>query len=336
MPSRPGSGVKVVRKRLADGTIREYRYARAAPPEAPDAGSMAALLAGFRGSPEFAALSPRTQDQYRIYLRPWDEPEWARFPVREVTRRHILAIRDALAAPRVLDNGRRAGGLGAATAFGRVTGALFAWALDRGWIEHTPAGRIKALAKGRLPDWGEDAIALALDKLPEACRRVVVLGLYTGQRRGDLARLTWGQVREGRILLTQGKTGQALSLPIHPTLAAELAGWRGAGRVGPILLSERGKPWTDNHLSREMGHQLGKIGLRGLNVHGLRKAAARRLAEAGCTPHEIAAITGHQTLAMVQHYTRAADQAAMATGAVVKLQGAVSSTSGNRETKRRK
>ena len=27
--------------------------------------------------------------------------------------------------------------------------------------------------------------------------------------------------------------------------------------------------------------------------HGLRKAASRRLAEHGCTPHEIAAITGH-------------------------------------------
>jgi len=328
--------VKVVRKRLADGTMREYRYTRGpAQPERPDTGSVAALLAAFKGGPEYAALAPSTRAQYAIYLRPWEEPEWARFPVREVTRRHIMAMRDALASPRILPSGRRTGGPGAATAFGRITGALFGWALDRGLIEHSPAQRIKALAKGRLPDWGEDAIALALDKLPEAFRRVVVLGLHTGQRRGDLARMAWQQVRDGRIAIVQGKTGAEVLVPLHPVLAAELAAWR-QGRVGTILLSPRGKPWTDTHLSREMGAQLAKLGMPGLNVHGLRKAASRRLAEAGCTPHEIAAITGHRTLAMVQHYTDAADRAHMAGGAIVKLHSAVSRAGGNRETKPRK
>jgi len=41
--------------------------------------------------------------------------------------------------------------------------------------------------------------------------------------------------------------------------------------------------------------------------HGLRKAAARRLAEAGCTEHEIAAITGHASLREIARYTKAAD-----------------------------
>ena len=39
-----------------------------------------------------------------------------------------------------------------------------------------------------------------------------------------------------------------------------------------------------------------------------RKAAARRLAEAGCTVHEIAAITGHTTLKEVERYTKAVDR----------------------------
>lgn len=47
-------------------------------------------------------------------------------------------------------------------------------------------------------------------------------------------------------------------------------------------------------------------------AHGLRKAAARRLAEAGCSASEIAAITGHKTLAEVERYTRAADQERLA------------------------
>jgi hypothetical protein len=53
-------------------------------------------------------------------------------------------------------------------------------------------------------------------------------------------------------------------------------------------------------------------------AHGLRKAAARRLAEAGCSASEIAAITGHKTLAEVERYTRAADQERLARRAIQK------------------
>jgi integrase len=50
----------------------------------------------------------------------------------------------------------------------------------------------------------------------------------------------------------------------------------------------------------------------GRSPHGLRKACDRRLAEAGTTAHQIAAITGHATLAEVERYARAAEQAQMA------------------------
>ncbi|WP_082064366.1 tyrosine-type recombinase/integrase [Brevundimonas sp. KM4] len=54
---------------------------------------------------------------------------------------------------------------------------------------------------------------------------------------------------------------------------------------------------------------------------GLRKAAARRLAESGCTPHQIAAITGHKTLKEVERYTRAAAQKALAGAAMERVKG---------------
>jgi len=49
-----------------------------------------------------------------------------------------------------------------------------------------------------------------------------------------------------------------------------------------------------------------------LSMHGLRKAAARSLAEAGCTTHEIASITGHKTLSEIERYTREAELARLA------------------------
>ena len=51
------------------------------------------------------------------------------------------------------------------------------------------------------------------------------------------------------------------------------------------------------------------------------KAAARRLAEAGCSVSEIAAITGHRTLKEVSRYTQAADQKTMAKAAIGKIGG---------------
>ena len=42
------------------------------------------------------------------------------------------------------------------------------------------------------------------------------------------------------------------------------------------------------------------------------RAAARRLAEAGCSANVIASITGHKSLSEIERYTKAADQARMA------------------------
>jgi integrase len=47
-------------------------------------------------------------------------------------------------------------------------------------------------------------------------------------------------------------------------------------------------------------------------THGIRKAAARRLAKAGCSANEIAAITGHASLEEVARYTKAAEQKRLA------------------------
>lgn len=51
-------------------------------------------------------------------------------------------------------------------------------------------------------------------------------------------------------------------------------------------------------------------------THGLRKAAARRRAEAGCSANEIAAITGHVSLEEVARYTGAAEQKRLARSAL--------------------
>jgi integrase len=62
-----------------------------------------------------------------------------------------------------------------------------------------------------------------------------------------------------------------------------------------------------------------EAGLHSLAAHGLRKAACRRLAEAGCSEKQIAAISGHASLNEVARYTKAADQVRLARDAMTKI-----------------
>src|SRR5215831_19082113 len=69
--------------------------------------------------------------------------------------------------------------------------------------------------------------------------------------------------------------------------------------------------------------QCQRIGLdKGLSPHGLRKASCRRMAEAGCSAHEIASESGHMSLKEVQRYCDAADQARMALRAAERVKAA--------------
>ena len=71
-----------------------------------------------------------------------------------------------------------------------------------------------------------------------------------------------------------------------------------------------------------------EAGLRGFSAHGLRKASMTRLAEAGCSVHEIAAFSGHKTLSEIAHYTRSVEQAALAREAMAKARTKLSKSVG--------
>jgi integrase len=322
MKSRPKgrSAGRIVRHTLADGTTKVYRYGPHRPQHRSYAAndSLAALIAEFQRSPEWRRLAETTCQNYALYLRTLDRVGHVR--VQDVRKRDLLSARDSIAANR---------GDGAAIGFIRAASALFAWAIRREWIEHNPAqGGTEGLTRGHLRAWTTLEADTAIDLLPEHLRRVVVLALYTGQRRGDLCTLRWSAYDGHAIRLTQEKTAEPVVIPCHAALKSELDAWRQGPIVGiaeaTILTDARGKPWKPNLLSHYLPAALVRIGLSNeLNVHGLRKLAATNLAEAACTAHEIAAITGHKTLAMVELYTRTADQQRLAGAAIMRLSGRV-------------
>jgi len=122
-------------------------------------------------------------------------------------------------------------------------------------------------------------------------------------------------IRDGELAVRQGKTNAALLIPVLPELQAIIDATP-TGHL-TLLVTKTGKSYGANDFSEQFRKWCDDAGLPPeCSFHGLRKAALTRLADAGCTAHEIAAISGHKTLKEVERYTRAADQARLARNAM--------------------
>ena len=81
------------------------------------------------------------------------------------------------------------------------------------------------------------------------------------------------------------------------------------------------KPFTVDGFSDFMRDAITAAGLPlDCQPHGLRKAAGRQLAEAGCSTKQIMAVLGHKSIAEAERYTRETDQVRLATAAISMLE----------------
>lgn len=302
---------RVVTRTLADGSVKTYRYgAYKAPVTRVSPDSIEDLIRSYKQSPEWNILSKSTKTTRECYIR--ELLKIGHIRVKDVTRRLVLEMRDAIANQR---------GNGAGDNFRQVASVLFSWAVSRNWIEQSPVFKVKKLSTGEFPAWNPEHAVKALGGLRENLRRVVVLGLYTGQRRGDLCAAKWSDYDGDAIHFVQRKTKADIAVRVTPELKAELDAWKAKATGETILTNDWGKPWLPNTMSISITRAFRVLDLPpGLNVHGMRKLFAAGMAANGASAHEIGANTGHQTLAMVQHYTRSADQRKLSEGAVGKIQ----------------
>lgn len=94
-------------------------------------------------------------------------------------------------------------------------------------------------------------------------------------------------------------------MPAHRNLRAELDG---AECLHVMMLhTEYGNAFGAVYFGAWFRKEMKRLGLGGLQPHGLRKNAVCALLEAGCSEAETAAITG-QSLRMVMHYAQKVNQ----------------------------
>ncbi len=223
---------------------------------------------------------------------------------------------------------RRAGTPAAANNLLRMLRILMKFAVDEELRSDDPTVGVKPVTNKTdgFHSWSEEEIA-AFEKahpVGSRARLAFALLLYTGQRRSDVIRMGRQHLRAERITVRQQKTGVQLEIPIHPELARVIAATPSDNLtflVTKAHRANRSKPFTAVGFGNWFREMCDDAGLPRCSAHGLRKAVARRLAEAGCSEHVIAAITGHRSLQEVRRYTASASQVLLAQQAIQAMPG---------------
>lgn len=295
----------VVRRTLKDGSVKTYIYEGKRPTHHPAPNTVGWLIRQYENSPEFSRLRPASKKLYTHVLKLLDDIR--HYPAAEVKPKHLRKIRD--------ENKDRPG---IANAFVFACGALFSWALDAEIREdYNPANRVKRLKLKERGPWPEEALDKAGREFSGGILTAFMLGLYTAQRRGDVLGLTWSAYDGSYITLTQQKTGARLDIPVAPDLKAHLDG---LPRTGLFIVTRDGeRPWTESGFEAAWRKAVTALGYPSLLFHGLRHSALTRLAEAGCTAPQMAAISGHKDWRTLQGYIQQAEQKKLAQMAMAKV-----------------
>jgi integrase len=320
-------GVFSTYKTLKDGTRRTYWYHRETGerlrgvPGSPEfiadlaaaeklirdrlAGTFNNLVRLYTLSTEFdVALQPSTKAEYRRMLAK-AETEFGDMPTAALddpqVRRDFMDWREKVA--------RTSGEREADNRLSAIS-AMLTWAVERGNITANHLRGFKRLYHADrseiiwLPEHIEAFMALA----PLEMQRAMILALHTGQRQGDLLRLPWSSYDGKTITLRQGKARRRKSpspLIVVPATAALRRMLDGMERTSPLILTTKtGQSFKKRHLARLWKETATAAGLESimlpgfdepvqLHFHDLRGTTVTLLSESGCTPQQIATITGH-------------------------------------------
>lgn len=147
--------------------------------------------------------------------------------------------------------------------------------------------------------------------------RALRLALYTGAARQDLAAMGRQNVRGSRIGYRRGKTDGEVDLPIMPELD-EVLSFVPADQLLFMTWGD-GRPYKPETFGNWFHEQCVAAGLPHCPLHGLRKAGATRLANAGATEFEVMAFLGHKTPNEARTYTKKANRTTLGDSGMAKL-----------------
>jgi integrase len=251
-----------------------------------------ARLLGYRVAPEDPDKLIRSPSGGEVLSR------WAGRSIRDIRRVDVIDLLDG-----IVDRGAP---VSANRTFG-VLQTMFAWAVSRDLLAASPCSGVKKVpesSRGRVLNDAElGAVWEACDTIGCPFGSLVQLLILTGQRRGEVAGMTWGEVDLETAVWSlppaRTKNNRAHTVPLPPAATKILrslprvennAGYVfGNGRAAPISALNYAK----TRLDQIVADALGTLG-SGWCLHDIRRTAATGMAERlGVTPHVVEAVLNH-------------------------------------------
>lgn len=289
-------------------------------------GTVAWLIEQYLGSLKFSNLSPSRRRSIRGELD-WLRETAGKYHFARLEVRHIEALMAKKTGPT------------AANTVKKNLSMLFNFAAKK--LGHTgpnPAKFAERLKTNPLGyhTWTDDEVDRFLDRHGPGskARLVLLLALNTGMSRQDLCRVGRQHVSyqdgRARIAYRRAKTSVSADLPILPELAEELAKIP-ADRLLFITQDARAVGYKPETLGNWFRDRCAEAEVPG-SLHGLRKAGATRLANAGASEWEIASYLAHKDTKLAAVYAKTANRAKLADSGMAKL-GSVSNVIGKLDRK---
>lgn len=278
------------------------------PSKGAKAGTLAWLIARYKDSAAWAALSQGSRNLRDMVFRQAIETS-GDVPFASISRSHIIAGRE-----------RRKAKPAMALHFLSAMRALFRWAVDADLVAADPTQGVRRphnRSDGHHV-WTDEECDLFEAKWPVGTRERLAFDilLYTGLRKGDAVTLGRQHVKNGIATIRTEKTGEVVSIPILPPLAASIK----ACPTGDMafITGKRGQPLNKGSFGIYFRRACNAAGVPG-SAHGLRKAGATRAANNGATVAQLEALFGWRGGGMASLYTRKADRGRLAKEAAGKL-----------------
>jgi integrase len=226
----------------------------------------------------------------RLLRREMGKP-WSGRSIHEITKRDVVDVISAV---------EQRGAPGTANKTLKVIKTFLRWCVGRAVLDRSPAEGVpmpaKVVTRDRVLTDGELAqVILAARQMSGPYGGIVELLALTGQRREEVAAMTWGELDLHRRVWTlpKSRTKNAKEHAVHLSEQSMAVLLRTTVR-GPFVFTVLGsKPFREfSRTKRQIDEFSGVIGWR---LHDLRRTCVSGMARLGIPPHVADKILNHQS-----------------------------------------
>jgi len=184
--------------------------------------------------------------------------------------------------------------------------SMYNKAIEWGKADDNPVRKVKFFRENnqRLRFLEKDEIRKLLENCPDDIRRVVVIALNTGMRRGEILNLKWTDVdtEKGIIYLSDTKNNEPREVQMNgPAKEAFLAVTRDP--ASPYVFCDEEGDCAIRNMQNKFELALKKSGIIDFRFHDLRHTFASYLVMLGIDLRTVQELMGHKTIEMTLRYS---------------------------------